>query len=84
MTWALVFCLGAVIDVMYVLWIDSVNNRRILKAGLYSVGIAAPGLFGFLEIVGNTYMAIPYLTGLACGTMGTLYFKKSPGKSDAM
>ncbi len=80
MTYVLVFWLGAVIDLMYVLWIDAVNKRHIFRAGAYSVGIAAPGLFGFLEIVSDVSMAFPYLAGLAVGTMGTLYFRRPPTK----
>jgi len=76
MSYLFVFALGAVIDLMYILWIDSVTHRKIWRAGVYSVGVAAPGLFGFLEVVSNVYMAIPYLAGLAVGTMVTLYFKK--------
>lgn len=73
MNYLLVFCLGATIDLMYVLWVQSVTKKEILKSGLYSVGVAAPGIFGYLEIVDNTWMAVPYLAGLATGTMATLY-----------
>ncbi len=76
--------MGAIIDLMYVLWIGAVNKRQIFRAGAYSIGIAAPGLFGLLEIVSDTTMAIPYLIGLACGTMGTLYFKKTEPKTVTM
>ncbi len=80
MTYLLVFCLGAVIDVMYVLWIRAVNQRQIFRAGVYSIGIAAPGIFGYLEIVSDTLMAVPYLLGLALGTMATLRFGKKKEK----
>jgi len=76
MKYVIVFCLGFIIDFMYVLWIQSVNKRQVFRAGLYSVGIAAPGIFGYLEIVDDTVMAAPYLLGLAVGTMVTLKFQK--------
>jgi hypothetical protein len=68
-----VFLLGVATDI---LWIkctqEIVNSRRPIRAGIYSVALAAPGLFGFMEITRDISLAAPYLLGLFVGTIVSL------------
>lgn len=77
-----VFLFGFIIDWMYVGWTRSVQGFEIFKAGIYSILVAAPGVFGYLEIVNNRWMAIPWFLGLGLGTICSLYyFKKKKERS---
>ena len=72
-----VFILGAIIDVMYVVWIQAVATGGEILAGFAAVGLALPSLLGYLEIVENKKMMIPYLLGLFTGTvLATMYLKE--------
>lgn len=64
-----VFCFGFIIDVMYVVWIKAVASGSAWLAGFAAVGLAAPGLFGYLEIVNNRKLIKFYLLGLFIGTV---------------
>ena len=66
---AKVFFYGFIIDFMYVLWFASVADDKVFLAGAAAVLLALPGLLGILSILENKKLAIPYLLGLACGTM---------------
>lgn len=70
--YAKVFLCGFAIDLLYCWYFQAVTARKKLKAGLLSVLLAAPALFGFLEITQDVYLAIPYLFGLFCGTVAAL------------
>ena len=64
-----VFFFGFIIDIFYVVWIKSVAIGNVFLAGVSAVALAAPSLFGYLEIVDNRKMVYPYLFGLFCGTI---------------
>lgn len=64
-----VFCYGFIIDVMYVIWIKAVASGSAVLAGFAAVGLAMPGLYGYLEIVNNRKLVKFYLLGLFLGTI---------------
>jgi hypothetical protein len=64
-----VFCLGFLIDIMYVVWIIAVASGSVLIASSASVAMATPALFGYMAILEDRKMIIPYLLGLFFGTM---------------
>jgi hypothetical protein len=64
-----VFCLGFLIDIMYVIWILAVASGSVWLASFASVGMAIPGIFGYMAILEDRKMAVPYLLGLFFGTM---------------
>lgn len=64
-----VFCLGFLIDIMYVIWILAVASGSVLLASFASVAMATPGIFGYMAILEDRKMIAPYLLGLFFGTM---------------
>lgn len=64
-----VFLYGFVFDGMYVLYMFSINRHNTIMAGISSILLELPVIFGMLEIVEDKKMAVPYLTGMAAGTM---------------
>lgn len=69
----LVFVFGFCIDAFYIIWVRSATQSKKLKAGVSSVFLTAPALFGFYAVFKNLWLAIPYLLGLFFGTVITLY-----------
>lgn len=67
---------GCLIDVLYVVWIHTVNINRQHLASLATVGIAACSSLGFLDIVDNRWLLIPYLSGIYTGTLLGVWIKK--------
>ena len=65
----LVFFLGFSIDIAYIIYINSVREGHKIKAGAASVLLAAPALFGFMSILEDKLLMIPYFLGLFCGTI---------------
>ena len=74
--WLKVFSFGFMIDIMYVLWIWSVGTGNVMLAGIAAVLLALPSLLGYLEIVDNRKMMIPYLSGLFLGSVTGTYLAK--------
>lgn len=68
-----VFCCGLAIDLGYTLWMSSVSKGNKLLAGLFSVAIYLPGLFGLFAILENHYMSVFYGGGLFSGTILGMY-----------
>ncbi len=64
-----VFVAGFVIDFAYVGWMKSVEAHQPIQAGLFSVLVAACGLFAVFEAFKQKKMVIPYLAGLFFGTV---------------
>lgn len=64
-----VFSFALVIDVMWVLYILTVSKNKRFLASIVSMMMGAPAIFGYLEIVNNVMMSIPYLIGLGVGTL---------------
>ena len=79
LVYAKLFLGGFVIDLLYVWYFQHVVARKKLKAGLLSVLLAAPALFGYIEISRDVYLALPYFFGLFCGTVAALAFT-DPGR----
>lgn len=65
----LVFLLGFVIDLFYVVYVNAVRDRHKLKAGAASVMLAAPALLGFMSILEEKLLMAPYFAGLFFGTI---------------
>jgi len=70
------FLLGFAIDTLFAWYILSVKRGQKLRAAILSVGIAAPAVFGTLEIYDDRVLAIPYFFGLFCGTMFAMSISK--------
>lgn len=68
-----VFLFGFVIDISYVVWVRSVAKGRKILAGLSSLLITAPALFGYYSVFHNLWLSIPYLLGLFIGTVIGLF-----------
>lgn len=64
-----IFFLGVAIDLVYVWYIKSVLKKAKIKAGVLSVALAAPAMFGWFEVYEEKLLAIPYFLGLFCGTI---------------
>jgi hypothetical protein len=71
-----VFALGFIIDIFYVGYISAVTQRAKLKAGVMSILLAAPALFGYIEISGNPRLCVPYFLGLFLGTIVAMELKE--------
>lgn len=67
-----VFFYGFIIDFMYVLWFSAVADEKTLLAGGAAILLALPGILGILSILDDKRLTIPYLLGLACGTMASM------------
>jgi len=64
---------GFIIDVLYVLWFIAVADRKKITAGLLSVGIYAPGIFGTIAVFEDRWAAVPYLSGAFFGVIAGMY-----------
>lgn len=63
-----VFACGFFIDIMYVTWVNSVQQKRVWVSSFASVGLAIPSLVGYTAIIGSSsWLAVPYLLGLFGG-----------------
>jgi hypothetical protein len=78
----IVFFLGLSLDLAYAWYIKAVHAGHKLKAGILSVMVALPALFGFVEVYDDRIAAIPYCLGLFCGTILALHFEPIPPNSD--
>lgn len=74
MSYLIVFCYGLILDTMYVIWMRCVNQERKWAASVASVGVAAPGLMGYVNVSRDLTYAIPYLAGLFFGTLAAMTF----------
>lgn len=70
------FMLGVLIDILYIAWIWSANSNRYAIGVISSVAISACSLFGFINVYDDRWLAIPYLLGLAVGTIIGIFIKK--------
>ena len=64
-----VFLYAMILDIIYVFWFLNVIKKNKLLAASLSMFMAAPAINGFLEIVDNRILQIPYLIGLGTGTV---------------
>jgi len=67
------FFFGFIIDVLYVLWFIAVADRKKITAGILSVGIYAPGIFGTIAVFEDRWAAVPYLSGAFFGVIAGMY-----------
>lgn len=72
----LVFTFGLLIDAVYVFWVVAVEKNRIHLAGLCTVCIATSSSLGFLDIVDNHWLLVPYLFGIYLGTILGVWLKR--------
>lgn len=72
----LVFLLGFSIDIFYVVYVNAVRDKHKLKAGAASVMLAAPALVGFMSILDDNLLMLPYFAGLFLGTVVAMTFSK--------
>lgn len=72
----LVFFLGFAIDLFYVLYVNAVRERQKIKAGAASVMLAAPALLGFMSILEDKVLMLPYFAGLFFGTIVAMSIHK--------
>ena len=72
----LVFFLGFCIDLFYVLYVNAVRDKAKIKAGVASVLLAAPALFGFMSILEDRWLMIPYFLGLFIGTVTAITWEE--------
>ena len=72
-----IFFLGFAIDLIYVWYIQAVLKKSKIKAGVLSVALAAPAMFGWFEVYENKLLAIPYFLGLFAGTILALEWSRS-------
>lgn len=72
----LVLLLGFCIDLFYVLYVNAVRERQKIKAGAASVLLAAPALFGFMSILEDKVLMLPYFAGLFFGTIVAMSLHK--------
>ena len=61
--------MGFMIDILYVIWILAVASGSMWLASSASVAMAIPGLLGYMAILEDRKLMIPYLLGLFFGTM---------------
>jgi len=78
----IVFGLGLSLDLAYAWYIKAIHAGQKLRAGLLSVMVTIPALFGFVEVYDDRFMAIPYLLGLFCGTILALHLAPPSPSSD--
>jgi len=64
-----VFVMGFLVDWTWVRWMRYVNEGSQIKAGFFSMAIAAPALLGYHEVMQDLTMGVFYLLGLFCGTV---------------
>jgi len=69
-----VFFYGVSIDILYVFYILFVSRRMKFRAATFSMLMAAPAIFGFLDIYEKRWLAIPYLLGLFSGTIAAMMY----------
>lgn len=63
-----VYAFGFLIDIMWVGCVTQVAAGNRVRASVYSMLLAAPALFGYVEVMQDRWMAVPYLLGLGSGT----------------
>lgn len=71
-----VFFVGLLIDLLFILWMYASRTYKYTLGAITSVGIAACSLFGFINIYDSKLLAIPYLLGLAVGTIIGMVIQK--------
>ena len=70
------FVLGFAVDLLYILWFYATAANRYGLGVVASVSISACSLFGFINVYDNRILALPYLIGLALGTLAGIYLQK--------
>lgn len=78
MIWAVIqaFVLGFAIDLFYCLWFYATAANRYILGVFASVSLSACTLFGFINVYDTRILAIPYLLGLALGTIVGIFLQK--------
>lgn len=71
-----VFLLGLGIDLVYVWYLQSVMQRAKIKAGVLSVCLAAPAMFGWFAVYEERILVVPYMLGLFMGTVLAIDLQK--------
>ena len=76
MTYLLTFLAAALLDIQYVHWVKAVADDRPVRAMLCAVSIGACGVAGLTAVVDDRLQVIPYLAGLAVGTLVGMKVKR--------
>ncbi len=63
-----VFAYGSMIDVMWVFYILMTSRQHIGGAVIISMLMGIPAILGYMSIVDDRKMAVPYIFGLGFGT----------------
>lgn len=66
---AKLFFLGFLLDFFYIWWLRSINKDDMLLAAVASVLVMLVTLLGTIDIVEEKWRLVPYLLGVATGTM---------------
>ena len=72
----LIFSLMSVTELFWSLYIHNVRDEKLLKAGVYNVGIFLFTSITTIFYVKNTYLLIPAIIGVLTGTIISKYFYK--------
>ncbi len=62
------FLMGLSIDLMYVLYLKAVHQKKKIRASLLSVGVAMPALMGTIAVYDDRWLLFPDMLGLFSGT----------------
>jgi hypothetical protein len=77
MTYLSVFLAGLTIDLAYVSWMNHVAAGNYGRAAFWSVAIGACSLIGLTSVIGNSMTVVPWLLGLAAGTVAGMYIGRA-------
>jgi fatty acid desaturase len=76
MTSLLVFFANMVADILAVLWVIEVSERRALRSGLVSISIIGLSCLSIIYIVSNPWLVPVAMAGAFVGTYFTILFHK--------
>lgn len=69
LVYLLVFSLAVTVDILYVVWINSVAAKRTYLAAFAATGISACGVVNVINVIDNHWLVIPYLLGAFVGVL---------------
>jgi len=82
-TWIILFCTYLVFDILYVLYIQAVNEYKALKASFLGVFMYLLTAYGTIEYISNFVNVIPIILGSFIGTFVTLKLGKRSSEKDS-
>lgn len=72
--------LGFALDVLWILWLNSVQKEWPWRSGFWGTVLGAVTLFATVDVVHDPIQSIPYLTGMFIGSVVGVYVKKGRKK----